>query len=375
MAGKKPANKALQPTWQGTLAPTDSIQPSSQCKIVVIGIGEAGNNTVTQLTRMRIKNMHTIAINTDSLQLNASQADQKILIGEKLAQDAGTSGNPVSGRAAIEESQKQIEKTITNVDIVFITTGLSGGTGMEAAPAVAEIAKKKGATTIGVVAKPFQIEKGRVKSASYTLTEFQRECDTVVVIDNNQLTELAPELPISEAFKIADQVLAKVIKGLVEMISAPSLINFDLANFISIVKHGGVAVIGIGESDAQNRAEEAVRNVLRSPLRDVDYAEATGALIEVTGDSQMTIEEANRVGEIVTEMMNNNAQLIWGARVDPELDGKIRVTLVMTGINSPHAVSKFGSIAPQLFNLEPYSEPEKKLPVDLGLYQLEKFES
>jgi len=375
MAGEKPTNKALQPTWQGTLAPTDSIQPSNQCKIVVIGIGGAGNNTVTQLTKMGIKNTHTIAVNTDSLQLNASQADQKILIGEKLTQDAGTSGNPVSGRAAIEESRKQIEKTLTNVDIIFITTALSGGTGIGVAPVIAEIAKKKGATTIGVVAKPFQIEKDRMKSASYTLTELQRECDTVVVIDNNQLTELAPELPISEAFKIADQVLAKVIKGLVEMISAPSLINFDLANFINIVKHGGVAVIGIGESDAQNRAEEAVRNALRSPLRDVDYAEATGALIEVTGDSQMTIEEANCVREIVTKMMNNNAQVIWGARVDPELDGRIRVTLVMTGINSPRIVSKFGSIAPQLFNLEPYSEPEKKLPVDLGLYQLEKFES
>lgn len=375
MAGKKPTNKALQPTWQGTLAPTDSIQPSNQCKIVVIGVGGAGNDTVTQLIRMGIKNTHTIAINTDSLQLNTSQADQKILIEEKLTQDNHASGEPVLERAAIEEPQKKIEKALTNVDIVFVTTGLSGGTGIRAALVVAEIARKKGAITIGVVAKPFQIEKDRVKSASYTLTEFQRECDTVVVIDNNQLAELAPELPISEAFKITDQVLAKVIKGMVEMISASNLINFDLANFINIVKHGGVAVMGIGESDAQNRAEEAVHNALRSPLQDVDYAEATGAFIEVTGDSQMTIEEANHVGEIVTEMMNNNAQVIWGARVDPELNGRIRVTLVMTGINSPRTVSNFGSITPQLFNLEPFSEPEKKLPVDLGLYQLEKSES
>jgi cell division protein FtsZ len=180
-------------------------------------------------------------------------------------------------------------------------------------------------------------------------------------------------LPINEAFRVADQVLANMIKGIVETISAPSLINLDFADFKTIVKRGGIAVVGVGESDAPNRAEEAVRNALRSPLLEVDYAGATGALIHVTGDAQMTIEEANRVGEIVTEMMDNHALVIWGARVSPEQQGKLKVTLVMTGVNSPHVLSGFGTIAPQLFNLEPFAEPEKPSEIDLNLYQMENF--
>jgi cell division protein FtsZ len=207
--------------------------------------------------------------------------------------------------------------------------------------------------------------------AATALTEMRRQCDTVVVIDNNKLMQLVPQLPINEAFRVADQVLANMIKGIVETISAPSLINLDFADFKTVVRRGGVAVVGVGESDAPNRAEEAVRNALRSPLLNVDYAGATGALIHVTGDSQMTIEEANRVGEIVTEMMDGNALVIWGARVNPEQDGKLKVTLVMTGVNSPHILSGFGAIAPKLFNLEPYAEPEKPLDIKLGLYQLE----
>jgi cell division protein FtsZ len=194
------------------------------------------------------------------------------------------------------------------------------------------------------------------------------------VIDNKKLLELAPQLPVDEAFKIADKVLANVIKGLIESISAHSLVNPDFADFKTIVKRGGVAGVGIGESDAPNRAEEAVRNALRSPLLDVDCTGATGTLIHVTGDSRLTLEEVNRVREIVAEMMNNNAQVILGAGVNPELDGKIRVTLMMTGVGPPQIARGFGSIAPQLFNLEPYSEPEKKLHVDLGLYQLENSE-
>jgi cell division protein FtsZ len=249
---------------------------------------------------------------------------------------------------------------------------LGGGTGTGAAPVIAEIARRKGAITVGVVTTPFRIEKGRMEYAAKALTEMRRQCDTVVVIDNNKLMQLVPQLPINEAFRVADQVLANMIKGIAETISAPSLINLDFSDFKTIVKRGGVAVVGVGESDAPNRAEEAVRNALRSPLLDVDYMGATGALIHVTGDSQMTIEEANRVGEIVTEMMDNNALVIWGARVNPQQDGKLKVTLVMTGVNSPHVLSGFGTIAPQLFNLEPYAEPEKPLNIELNLYQMEK---
>ncbi|MEM2419708.1 MAG: cell division protein FtsZ [Candidatus Bathyarchaeia archaeon] len=357
-------------SWQNTV--TDEIRPPGFCRMLVLGVGGAGNNTVTRLMEMGIVGAECIAINTDALHLNISKAHRKILIGEKLTKGLGVGGDPRLGRAAIEESRKRIEDLLAGADIVFITAGLGGGTGTGAAPVIAEIAKKKGALTVGVVTTPFRIEKGRLEYAAFALTELRRQCDTVVVIDNNKLLQLAPHLPINEAFKLADQVLANMIKGIVETISAPSLINLDFADFKTVVKRGGLAVIGIGESDAPNRAEDAVRKALRNPLLDVDYTGAKGALIHVCGDAHMTIEEANRVGEIVTEMMDEDSLVIWGARVNPELDGKIKVTLVLTGVSSPYILSGFGAIAPQLFNMEPYAEPEKPLNIDLNLYQMER---
>lgn len=371
MTKMSPLEHALKYTLQG--AGADGVPLTDACRIAVVGVGGAGNNTLTRLMEMGITGAECIAINTDAIHLRISKAHRKVLIGEKLTRGLGVGGDPKLGRAAIEESRKQIEELLSNADIVFITAGLGGGTGTGAAPVIAEIARRKGAITVGVVTTPFRIEKGRIEYAALALNEMRRHCDTVVVIDNNKLMQLVPQLPINEAFRVADQVLANMIKGIVETISAPSLINLDFADFKTIVKRGGVAVIGVGESDAPNRAEEAVKNALKSPLLDVDYAGATGALIHVTGDSQMTIEEANRVGEIVTEMMDRNALVIWGARVNPEENGKLRVTLVMTGVNSPHILSGFGTIAPQLFNLEPYAEPEKPLNIELDLYQMENF--
>lgn len=303
------AEHALKYAWHGTEG--KEILPPSNCHITVIGVGGAGNNTVTRLMETSISGAECIAINTDALHLSASRANRRMLIGEKLTKGLGVGGDPKLGRAAIEESRRQVEELLSNVDIAFITAGLGGGTGTGAAPVIAEIARRKGAITVGVVTTPFRIEKGRMNHAAAALTEMRRQCDTVVVIDNNKLMQLVPQLPINEAFRVADQVLANMIKGIVETISAPSLINLDFADFKTIVRRGGVAVVGVGESDAPNRAEEAVRNALRSPLLNVDYAGATGALIHVTGDSQMTIEEANRVGEIVTEMMDGNALVIW----------------------------------------------------------------
>ena len=370
-ASIKPKSQVLQYAWHHI--PNEGIRPPGYCRIVVVGIGGAGNNTVTRLSEMGIKGAETIAINTDILHLNASRATHKILIGEKITRGLGAGGDPALGRAAIEESKKRLEELFTGVDVAFITAGLGGGTGTGAAPVLAEIARRKGAITIGVVTTPFRIEKGRIEIAAYGLTEMRRECDTVVIIDNNKLMQLVPQLPINEAFRVADQVLANMIKGIVETISMPSLINLDFADFKTIVKRGGVAIVGLGESDAPNRAEEAVRNALRNPLLDVDYAGATGALIHVCGDNQMTIEEANRVAEIVTEVMDDDALVIWGARINPELNGLLRVTLVMTGVNSPYILSGFGTIAPQLYDLEPYSEPEKPLKLDLPLYQIENY--
>jgi len=369
----KVADRALQLVWHEAVQ--EGLREPGCCRIMVLGVGGAGNNTVNRLMETGIIGAECIAINTDVQHLNAVHASHKVLIGEKTTQGLGSGGDPRVGRAAIEESKEKVEKLIQDVDIVFVTAGLGGGTGTGAAPVVAEIARRLGAIVVGVVTTPFRIEKGRIFYAAQGLNAMRRSCDTVIVIDNNKLMESVPQLPLNEAFAVADNVLANMVKGIVETISTPSLVNLDFADFRTIVKRGGVAVVGIGESDAPNRAEEAVRRALRSPLIDIDYAGATGAMIHVSGDGQMTIEEANRVGEIITEVMSDESLVIWGARVNPDMAGVLRVTLVMTGVRSPNLLSGFGTIAPRIFNIEPQAEPEKTLNVDLGLDQLESLET
>lgn len=348
-----------------------ALHEANQCRIVVVGVGGAGNNTITRLMEMGLTDTECIAINTDKQHLDATNATKKILIGEKTTNGIGAGGDSKVGEAAIKESKKRVGKLFTNADVVFLAVGLGGGTGTGAAPVIAEIARRKGATVVGVVTMPFRIEKGRIQCAIEGLREMQRKCDTVVVIDNDKLMGLAPHLPLNEAFKIADRVLANMIKGIVETISEPSLVNLDFADFRTVVKKGGVAIVGFGESDAPDRAEEAVRNALRSPLYSVDYEGATGALIHVSGDSEMTIEEANRVGEIVTEMVSKNATVAWGARVNPDLAGALKVTLLLTGVRSPLQSGWLGMVMSELYDMDPDPELKEPLDVDLGLDQIE----
>ena len=365
----KLADKALQYMWSENLQ--RGLREPGYCRILVIGVGGAGNNTVNRLMESGIVGAECIAINTDLQHLNAVHAHQKILIGEKLTRGLGSGGDPNIGRAAIEESIEQVEKVLEDVDIVFVTAGMGGGTGTGAAPVVAKLAREKGAIVVGVVTMPFKIERGRIAYALKGLTEMRRECDTVIVIDNNKLMWLVPQLPINEAFRVGDQVLANMIKGITEVISMPSLINLDFADFRTIMKRGGVAIAGVGESNAPNRAEDAVQKALRMPLLDVDYSGANGALIHVSGDKSLTIEEANTVGEIITQMMSEDALVIWGARVDPNLKGTLRVTLVMTGVKSPYLLSGFGSKAAELYDLDPQPEKsEKSLNINLDLQEL-----
>jgi len=367
----KLADRALQYTWHEAVH--EGLREPGSCRIMVLGIGGAGNNTVSRLMESGIMGADCIAINTDMQHLNVTHADRRLLIGEKTTQGLGSGGDPKIGRASIEESGTQVGALLSGIDIAFVTAGLGGGTGTGAAPVVAEIARENGAIVVGVVTMPFRMEKGRIEIAKQGLIEMRRGCDTVIVVDNNKLMRLVPQLPLNEAFKVGDQVLANMVKGITETISVPSLINLDFADFRTIIKKGGVAVAGIGESNAPNRAEEAVKNALTTPLLDIDYAGATGALIHVSGDEYMSIEEANRVGEIVAEMMSSDALVIWGARVNPRLAGILRVTLVMTGVHSPNILSGYGSIAPQLYDIDRHAGPEKPLNVDLGLYQLERF--
>ncbi len=307
-----------------------------QARIVVMGCGGAGNNTADRLYRLGVKGATVIAINTDKLHLDAREADKKLLIGRELTKGLGAGGYPEIGRAATEESRNDIKDLLRNADLTFVTAGLGGGTGTGAAPIVAQLAKEQGSIVIGVVTMPFKMERARIFKAEGGLYEFRQIADTVIVIDNNRLVEVAGKLPIGQAFAVADELIATMIKGIVETIAVPSLVNLDYADVKAIMTNGGVAVIGVGESTSENKAEEAVRKALTNPLLDVSYQGATGALIHIVGGPDMTLEETTQIGEMVAKDLDSSAQVIWGARIDPALEGTIRVMTIITGVKSPH---------------------------------------
>ncbi len=319
--------------------------PPGQANIIIVGCGGAGNNTVDRLMKVGVKGAQTLAINTDQAHLDFIQAHKKQLIGKNLTRGLGAGGIPEIGRQAAEETRHEIDTLLKAADLVFITCGEGGGTGTGSAPVVAEIAKLNGALTVGVVTMPFRIEKGRMTRARDGLNALREFVDTLIVIDNNRLMEIAPDLPIEEAFSVADEVLATMVKGITETISLPSLINLDFADVRTILSTGGVAIVGIGESNMPGvRVEEAIQNALKSPLLEVDITGAKGALIHVTGGKDMTLQEANRVGEKLTESMDPDALVIWGARVDqsPHFQGYLRVMLLITGIKSQQILGPTG---------------------------------
>ncbi|MHA1762907.1 MAG: cell division protein FtsZ, partial [Promethearchaeota archaeon] len=243
--------------------PSHFRQNAYQANIKIIGCGGAGNNTIDRLMKIGIRGATCIAINTDNQHLQHVKADEKLLIGEGLTRGLGAGGNPEIGRAAAEESREKLMDLLRDSDLVFITCGEGGGTGTGSAPIVAEIAKYEGAIVVGVVTLPFETEIGRQKIAHIGLNELKKYADTLVVIDNNRLLEIAPDLPILEAFSVADEILATMVKGITETISLPSLINLDFADIRTILSTGGVAIVGLGESSSsENRVEEAINNAL-----------------------------------------------------------------------------------------------------------------
>ena len=346
----------------------------SRCRIAILGVGGAGNRIVGRLVDEGVTGAECIAVNTDLKDLNTVDTARKVLIGEKVTRGLSAGGNPEAGRAAAQESRALIESLVENVDIAFVVVGLGGGTGTGAAPVVAETARRKGAVVVGVVATPFRMEEYRAGFVTQALSAMRVACDTVVVVDNDKIMEAVPQLPVSQVCKLADQILANMIENIVETVSEPSLINLDIMDFKTIVREGGVATVGVGESDAPNRAEEAVRNALNTPLLNVDYASATGALIHVSGDPNMTVQEVDRVKEFVADSLGQSAKVVWGARIDPSNEGILKVTLVMTGVNSPYMHYGVGNMMTELYDLESsYSESAKPLHEDLGLDQIEDF--
>lgn len=313
---------------------------AGKASIKVFGVGGAGSNAITWLFNKGLQGATVYAANTDALHLSVSKADEKILIGKELTRGLGCGGYPEKGREAAKEAMSELKRCAAGADMVFVVAGMGGGTGTGAAPVIAQLSKDTGSVTIGVVTMPFETEKARIDKAEFGLQQLRDVTDTVIVIDNNRLVEIAGNLPIEQAFAVANELISTMIKGIVETITIPSLINIDYADVASIMKNGDVAVIGIGEADTTDRVEAAVKQALSHPLLDVDYRGATGALIHVICGDDLKLDELNNVGELVTANLASDAQVILGARINKEFNGKVRVITIITGVKSPYVLGK-----------------------------------
>ncbi|MCR4284689.1 MAG: cell division protein FtsZ, partial [archaeon] len=314
-------------------------------KIKVIGVGGGGGNSLSRMKEIGIKGGELIAINTDAQDLLYANADQKILIGKELTHGLGAGSNPRVGQEAAKESESEIKKKISGSDMIFITCGMGGGTGTGAAPEIARIARKQGALTIGVVTLPFTIEgKKRVENAMDGLERMKANVDTLIVIPNDKLLELAPDLPLHTAFKIADEILTNAVKGTTELVTTSGLVNLDFADIKAVMVNGGVSLIGMGESDVENRALEAVEKAIQNPLIDVDISGATGALVNIVGGPDMNLEECKLIIETVGERLSPDAKLIWGAQISPDMEKSLRVLLIVTGVKSSQILGQDGSL-------------------------------
>jgi len=309
----------------------------SRAKICVVGTGGGGNNTVSRLTEIGIEGAETISMNTDAQDLFYSVADKKILIGRSTCGGLGAGGMPEVGEECAEESDEEIKEKLDGADMVFVTCGMGGGTGTGSAPVIAKMAKKIGALTIAVATMPFSAEGlRRRENAEKGLEKLQSAADTVIVIPNDKLLEVAPNLPINKAFMVADELLGRAVKGITELITKPGLVSLDFADIRSIMMGSGMAMIGMGESDSGDRAIESVHEALNSPLLDLDISNAKGALINISGSSDLTLNEAEKVVQIVADELDPDANIIWGTQIQEELQNTIRTTIVVAGVKSPY---------------------------------------
>jgi len=307
-----------------------------KANIAAIGCGGAGQNTITRLTEMGIEGATTVSLNSDAKHLAVGKADKKILIGKELTRGLGCGGYPEVGKKCAEESRNEIKETLEGVDLLFTIAGLGKGTGTGSAPVVCEIAKSMGSIVIAVVTMPFKIEGARIGKAEDGLAALRQVSDTVIVIENDKLLKYAGNMSIQQAFAVADELVASMVKGITETITLPSLVNLDYADVKSLMHSGGVAAIGVGESNSSDRAKDAITKALMNPLLEVDYAGASGALVHITGGPDMRLDEVNSIGETVAQHLDPQAQVFWGARILPEFEGKIQVISIITGVKSPY---------------------------------------
>ena len=302
-------------------------------RILVCGCGGSGNNTMNRITHIGVEGAITVAINTDKQHLDHTRAQQKLLVGRHITRGLGAGGAPITGRRCAEAGRDVITRIVNGADLVFVTAGLGGGTGTGIAPIVAEEAKRSGALVVAIVTTPFSVERRmRMQRALEGLELLRKAADAVLVLDNNRLLHYVPNLPLDEAFSIMDQLIAEIVKGIVETITLPSLINLDFADVRAIMKNGGVTMMLYGESE--QGPEDVVHEALNHPLLDIEIDGATGALIHVTGGPYMTLEQANQVCDLMTSRLSPDANVIFGARQDPAFGDTIKVMSIITGVAS-----------------------------------------
>lgn len=312
-----------------------TIMKGVRTNIFVVGAGGAGNNTISRLNEMGIEGATTIAVNTDAQDLFYCQSSKKILLGRQTSKGLGAGGEPSVGEECAEESEDEIRDELEGADMVFVTCGLGGGTGTGSAPIIAKIAKKLGALTVAVATMPFSAEGiKRRENAEQGLEKLHDAADTVIVIPNDKLLEVAPNLPLNKAFMVSDEILGRAVKGITELITKKGLVSLDFADIRSIMSGSGMAMIGMGESDSGDRALESVHEALSSPLLDIDISNATGALVNISGSSDLTLHEAEKIVQVVADKLDPEANIIWGTQIDESLQNVVRTTVVVSGIES-----------------------------------------
>ena len=325
----------------------EEVLKSLRTNIKIVGCGGSGSNTINRIMEEGIYgNVEMIAANTDAQHLLTIKAQRKILLGRRITRGLGAGALPQIGGEAAREVEDKIRDILQGADMVFLTCGLGGGTGTGSAPVVAQIAKELGALTIAICTLPFKAEgRVRMENAQWGLEKLREVADTVITIPNDKLLELVPRLPLNQAFKFADEVLMRAIKGLTEMITKPGLVNLDFNDLKTVMKGGGVAMIGLGESEGtgEDRVMEAIEEAINSPLLEVDISSSTGILVNVVGGPDMTISEAERAVEHLHSKVAENCKIIWGCAVDPTYDRRISVLVVATGVRSKQILGKVTS--------------------------------
>jgi cell division protein FtsZ len=340
---EKIGDKIPQPSVSPDDEELKKIVEKLHISIKIIGCGGGGCNTINRCWEEGVSGACMCATNTDAPHLLSVHADRKILIGRQTTKGRGAGAIPKTGEEAIRENEEDIRRFVAGSDMVFITAGMGGGTGTGAAPFIAKLAKDAGALTMGIVTLPFKSEGTvRMQNAEYGLQKLASICDTTITIPNDKLLEFVPNLPVEHAFKVADEILMTCIKGITEIITKPGLVNIDYSDITTVMKDGGVAYVGLGESEAaQDKVVDAVNMALDCPLLgDIDISEATGVLVRVTGGPDMTVAETEHAVRLISTKVNPMAKIIWGCTIDPTLDRSLKVLLVVTGVKSPYLIGR-----------------------------------